>query len=157
EDAFLQSCNELQSNGAAWNLLSEMLLRHLGTESPTELLQDILNKQQTAQHDRESRFQAVSTLLTTLLLSLAINRPQITEVLPLLKQYVALKELSVQEPSARGSDVLDLASIMKGALLEQVLERNTGLSTQQDVPTASLLAAWIGHQRHNNPQLAQLL
>src|SRR5205823_4466848 len=82
--------------------------------------------------------------------------PQITEVLPLLKQYVALKELSVQEPSARGSDVLDLASIMKGALLEQVLERNTGLSTQQDVPTASLLAAWIGHQRHNNPQLAQL-
>lgn len=152
EDVFLQLWNDLQSNNAAWSLLSEMLLRQLGTESPTELLQDILNKQQIAQNNGEVHFQVVSTLLTTLLLSSAIIRPQITEVLPLLNQYIALKELSVQESSAGGSNALDLASIVKGALLE----RNAGLSIQQDVPTASLLAAWIGRQRHNNPQLAQL-
>jgi hypothetical protein len=41
-------------------------------------------------------------------------------------------------------------------MLERVLERKNNLTVRQDIPCASLLAAWVGRQRDSNPQLRQM-
>jgi len=156
EDAFLQSCKELTTGSAQSDLLAELLLRRLGTEAATTILVDVRNKQPQRDEDRgEEDFQALSTLLVSIFLTLEIAGPPVGEVKPLLDQYVALKNRYLSGPTMLSSDVLDLQDIVKGTMLEQVMQgrADARLSVQQDQSNDFVLAAWVGSQRIGNPLL----
>jgi hypothetical protein len=159
EDAFLQSCKELQGNTASVNLLAEMLLRCLGTERHVPLLEDMLNQQRWIEEKNdETRFQAINTLLVAILLTFSRGGSDITDILPLLQQYVTLKELYLEESTVPGSEAIDLQAIVREVMLEQAQERSleASLSVLRNLPATSVLASWVCHQHQSIPQLARI-
>jgi hypothetical protein len=156
EDALLQAHKELRSDTATFNLLAEMLLRRLGTEHPAELLNDMLNKQRwITDKSAEGRFQALETLFVVLALVLPSVQPEPADLLPLLQQYMALKEFYQKEPATPGNSPPDLALLVRESLLEHIQERplHTAMPLVEKRPVIHVLASWISGQRDTMPRL----
>lgn len=157
EDAFLSAKKELQSGSA--NLFAEVLLRRLGTERMEEMLEHLV-QQRLKGKDAPARFQAVSTLLVALLFSWKTQPPEVSELLPLLQQYTALKQIAEAEQGAPGEGTLDLQRLVRQSMLQQEREARVSspmfLQAQERPPTTAALASWVGQQHHQVPQLAEI-
>jgi hypothetical protein len=159
EDAFLSASSELKAGALALAPLSEMLLRLLGAESLPELLASMLSSQKSHQtRGAEARFQLIETLLTAIALTEEIRPPDLSALLPVLRQYTGLKERYLQEPQALNGHALEVAGILRENLLEQAQGRNNGAdeSLRRQALPAAALAAWIGVQFNNDPHLASV-
>ncbi len=159
EDVFLSASSKLKAGAMELAPLSEMLLRLLGTESLPELLVSMLSRQESAQtRGSEARFQVLGTLLTAIALTEEIKLPDLSALLPLLRQYTGLKEHYLQEPQALNGHALEVASILRENLLERIQGQGNGTdeSWRRQASPATALAAWIGVQFNNDPHLAAI-
>ncbi len=160
EDALLLVYKELKSNGATFNLLTEMLLRHLGKERPSELLDSMLqNKRWLTGTASEMRFQALDTLFVALTLLSPLGDIEPADVFPLLQQYTELKDLYQQdEETGPGSVSPELSQIVQEMLLKQVQQHSTQTRPRvvEPQPEILVLTSWIERQRRMVPAFAQL-
>lgn len=160
EDAFLQSCQEMTTGSLPLNLLSEMLLRRLGTEKPANILHDLLQRRLAARKDSDTQFQALTIMLVTVVLALEIVQPDVNDIVPLLQQYVTL-----QERFSIDTAVMDLSGIQRAlreVVLAQALPGRTNLPTTLERSIAGLnveqvLATWVGFQHKSDPALEHIL
>lgn len=163
EDAFLHSCQELTTGSLPLNLLSEMLLRRLGTEKPANILQDIMQRRLAgARKDSEEQFQALTIMLVTVVLALDIVQPDVSEIVPLLQQYVTLQERHPEDTAVMGMDLSGVQRALKEAVLAQALPGRTNLPsplqrTMATMDVEEVLATWVGFQHKSDPTLEHLL
>ncbi len=158
-NAFWQSCKDLDTHPESLDTLAEMLLRRLGKEKPAAITQHVLSKQQVQlqQISDTKRFHTITVMLAVTLLTLNIVGPDITNILPLLKQYIYLKDKYSQEPSVLKSIILNLQNILNDAMKEQAVPRNSGLlPPKYDQRIERILAAWVDTVRANEPALREL-
>jgi hypothetical protein len=158
EDAFLLSLQELMSNTLSLNLLSEMLLRRVGTEKPVHILQDIMDKRMQAAKGGEEQFHALTTMLVSVVLAADIVSPTASDIVPLLQQYTALKD-HYEAPPTLNANFSRMQLALKEAVLTQALQRrtNNALSLLHDVDVSGMLVSWVGMQHQSNPVLEQIL
>lgn len=158
EDAFLQSCKELTADLDAVNLLAEMLLRRLGTESPATVLEDMWRQQRwLAGKGSDARFQAISTLMVVLLLSSGVVRSEIMDILPLLQEYVALRAVYQDERAVASDEALDLQATVREMMLAQARGKQVAAVLHvREKQTPAVLVSWVNSQRQEMPQLRQV-
>lgn len=154
EDAFLEAFKSLASSPPA-NLLSEMILRQLGTERPVAMLGDMWSRQRwLAGTDRNTRFQALSALLVALLLVSPVTHPQLAEVLSALQEYAAIKTLVDEEHALPGMGTIELHAAVKQAMVEQA--RSQGMlmpDKDKEKQGVNALIAWTNRQHEAMPQI----
>ncbi|MGI9060771.1 MAG: hypothetical protein ACR2H5_19585 [Ktedonobacteraceae bacterium] len=163
EDAFLRSCQEVTAGSLPLNLLSEMLLRRLGKEKPTNILQDIMHRRLAgARKDSEEQFQALTVMLVTVVLALDIVQPDVSEIVPLLQQYVTLQERHPADTAVMGMELSGVQRALKEAVLAQALPGRTNLPsplqrTMATMDVEEVLATWVGFQHKSDPTLEHIL
>jgi hypothetical protein len=160
ENAFLQSCQEMTSNSPALRQLAEMLLRRLGTEKIDELILHMLNKQtQPGEQTGEERFQALYTMLVAVLLALDVVKPEIREVLPLLKQYADQQERYLLPTASPGIDASNMLLVIRETMLKQALHMKQKMmfTLKQPMPLEHVLVGWVSYQHSTDIQLAEAL
>ncbi len=170
EDAYLAACKKLETSFPPLNTLSEMLVRRLGTEKSEAILQsllpgvamqsrftdktvqNVLEKQRSgtlSSPNDEARFQALSTMLVSVLLTSDIVPLAIQDVQPLINRYTQQQDLLLPEPSLLGSEVLDLDDVVREVMVFQELNGQqslTKLPWKRDVPAEFVLTAWVKQQ-----------
>lgn len=168
EDAFLQTCEELTTHPVALNMLAEMLLRRLGTEKPSDILQDIVHKQLQAlqaahpeqtQLSVEEQFRITYLMVVTMLLSFDVTQHTVSDVLPVLQQYSTLKERVLLPTTTTGVDVTKIQRTLKEATLAGIMQQsgNVAVVLKQKAAPEEVLVSWVGSQHETNAFLTRTL